>query len=195
MPRIAPNLSLPRAICTCGKHLRHAPNPRLYSSAPRKYTSEDIASLFDKPTWSVRSLLPNSDALEKSPSVTPEKLRHLLRLSALPEPLDKEEETVMLRTLESQIHFVKEIQRVNAADVTPLRAIRDESDEATKEATIGLEHLKDALAKEHVVGRRKKIQRVAPENEVRADSDQWDGNALGSATKTIGKYFVVQNRG
>jgi hypothetical protein len=100
----------------------------------------------------------------------------------------------MLKTLESQIHFVREIQRVDAKDVPPLRAIRDESQEAIKETTIGLQQLKDALAKEKVVGRRNKIQRVETKNETTPDSDQWDGNALGAATKSIGKYFVVQNR-
>jgi hypothetical protein len=100
----------------------------------------------------------------------------------------------MLKTLESQIHFVREIQRVDAKNVPPLRAIRDESQEAIEESRIGLEQLEAALAKEKVVGRNNKIQRVATENNTTPDSDQWDGNALGAATKTIGKYFVVQNR-
>lgn len=102
----------------------------------------------------------------------------------------------MLRTLEAQIHFVKSIQDVDTKDIKPLRAIRDESREAIRDSTIGLETLKEALAKEQVVGRRKKIQRQVTEDAdaSHVESDQWDGNALGSATRTAGKYFVVQSR-
>lgn len=103
----------------------------------------------------------------------------------------------MLRTLEAQIHFVKSIQDVDTKDASPLRAIRDESREAIKESTISLETLKEALAKEQVVGRRRKIQRQTTTIEdgkaSHVESDQWDGNALGSATKTAGKFFVVQS--
>ncbi|RAO66837.1 uncharacterized protein BHQ10_002849 [Talaromyces amestolkiae] len=168
---------------------------RQYSSQP-KYTSDDIATLLAKPTWSVRSLLPNTDDPTIPLSITPQRLHHLLRLSALPQPVDKAEETSMLRTLEAQIHFVKSIQDVDTKDIKPLRAIRDESREAIRDSTIGLETLKEALAKEQVVGRRKKIQRQVTEDAdaSHVESDQWDGNALGSATRTAGKYFVVQSR-
>lgn len=97
----------------------------------------------------------------------------------------------MLRTLESQIHFVKEVQRVDTAGITPLRAIRDESPEATKESSIGLDDLKEALSKERSIGRSKKIQRVQSEKNTSPDGDAWDGNALGSASRTMGKYFYV----
>uniref|UniRef100_A0A093V2S9 Putative membrane protein C6F6.13c n=1 Tax=Talaromyces marneffei PM1 TaxID=1077442 RepID=A0A093V2S9_TALMA len=170
---------------------------RLYSSQPPKYTSKDIATLLAKPTWSVQSLLPNTHDPTIPLSITPQTLHHLLRLSALPQPVDKTEETSMLRTLEAQIHFVKSIQDVDTKDASPLRAIRDESREAIKESTISLETLKEALAKEQVVGRRRKIQRQTTTIEdgkaSHVESDQWDGNALGSATKTAGKFFVVQS--
>lgn len=98
----------------------------------------------------------------------------------------------MLKTLESQIHFVKEIQRVDAAGVAPLQSIRDESPEAMKEKTIGLQQLKEALSKEQVFGRRKKIQRMRDERNGRPDGNAWDGNALGYASKTRGRFFVVE---
>lgn len=98
----------------------------------------------------------------------------------------------MLKTLKSQIHFVREIQRVDTTNVTALRSIRDESDEAVKESTIGVDQLRDVLAKERVVGRSRRIQRVQAEKNTKADSEEWDGNALVSASRTIGKYFVVQ---
>jgi hypothetical protein len=98
----------------------------------------------------------------------------------------------MLETLESQLYFVKEIQRADVTGVEPLQSIRDESPEALKENTIGLDQLKEALSKERVVGRNKRIQRVEAERKERPDGDAWDGNALGYASKTKGKYFVVE---
>ncbi|KAL2825133.1 hypothetical protein BDW59DRAFT_172444 [Aspergillus cavernicola] len=159
--------------------------PRYYSSNPGDI---DIESMLAKPTWSVRSLLPDQ-ATKPSPSVTPAQLRHLLRLSALPQPSSQEEEQQMLETLESQIHFVREIQQVDTTGVEPLQSIRDESLEAVKENTIGLEHLKEAMSKERVVGRNKKIQRVESETNDHPNGDAWDGNALGHASRTKGKFF------
>jgi Asp-tRNA(Asn)/Glu-tRNA(Gln) amidotransferase C subunit len=97
----------------------------------------------------------------------------------------------MLETLESQIHFVREIQKVDTTGVEPLQSIRDESPEAVKENTIGLERLKEAMSKERVVGRNKKIQRADSARNDRPDGDAWDGNALDYASKTKGKFFVV----
>jgi Asp-tRNA(Asn)/Glu-tRNA(Gln) amidotransferase C subunit len=143
------------------------------------------------PNWSVRSLLPNP-ASKPPPSITPKELHHLLRISALPQPANQEEEQSMIDTLESQIHFVKEIQLVDTTGVEPLARICDESSDAVNEHTIGIEKLKEALAKEHVSGRRGKIQRIVGVKNDRPDGTAWDGNALASATKTKGKYFVVE---
>ncbi|KAJ5594908.1 uncharacterized protein N7459_001116 [Penicillium hispanicum] len=167
----------------------HTGPRRYYSSKPQR---SDIESLLATPSWSVRSLLPDESTNSSSPSVTPKQLRHLLRLSALPQPANPEEEQSMLQTLESQIHFVRKIQQVDTTGVEPLRSIRDESAAAVKETTIGLEQLKDALAQEHVSGRRKRIQRIQSEKNTHPDGPAWDGNALGSASKTKGKYFVVE---
>ena len=125
---------------------------RRYSSKPQTL---NIESILAEPSWSVRSLLPDQAAVQAKTSVTPQQLRHLLRLSALPQPSNPEEEQSMLRTLESQIHFVQEMQRVDTTGVEPLRSIRDESPAAVKEATFGHEQLKDAFAKERVSGRRR----------------------------------------
>lgn len=97
----------------------------------------------------------------------------------------------MLETLESQIHFVKQVQSVDATDVAPLQCIRDESPEAVEEQTIGLDRLKRPMSKERVFGRRNRIQRVETEKNDRPDGDAWDGNALGHASKTKGRYFIV----
>ncbi|KAE8376434.1 hypothetical protein BDV26DRAFT_265547 [Aspergillus bertholletiae] len=180
---------LSRRICPQTLRLFNLAGLRLYSSKPEQV---DVDALLAKPSWSVRSLLPDQTAKQSSPSVTPEQLHHLLRLSALPPPSSKEEEIKMLETLESQIHFVQEIQRADVTGVEPLQSIRDESAEALKENTIGLDQLKDALAKERVVGRNKRIKRVETERNNRPDGDAWDGNALGYASKTKGRFFVVE---
>lgn len=98
----------------------------------------------------------------------------------------------MLETLESQIHFVKEMQSVDTTDVEPLCSIRDETLAAYKETSIGLDRLKDALAKERVSGRRKRIQRIEEEKTQRVEESIWDGDALKSASRTKGPYFVVE---
>lgn len=173
---------------------------RFYSSSKTADDNDtDIESILSRPTWSVRSLLPDqvasrasSSSSSPSPSVTPEQLHHLLRLSALPQPSSKAEEDEMLQTLECQIQFVKEVQNVDASGVPPLPCIRDESPEAFRENMIGLDQLKDALSKERVQGRHRRIQRIPTERNAHPDGDAWDGNALGYASKTKGKFFVVE---
>jgi Asp-tRNA(Asn)/Glu-tRNA(Gln) amidotransferase C subunit len=98
----------------------------------------------------------------------------------------------MLRTLESQIHFVQEMQRVDTTGVEPLRSVRDESAAAVKETTIGLDRLKDAFAKERVSGRRRRVQRVSSARNGHPEEAIWKGNALDSASKKKGPYFVVE---
>ena len=170
------------------RSLRQLQTFRSYASS----SEHDVESMLAKPTWSVRSLLPDSAAKTSPPSVTPKQLHHLLRLSALPQPSSQEEESAMLKTLESQIHFVKEIQRVDTTGIAPLQSVRDESAEAVEENTIGLEHLKEALSKERVSGRRNRIQRIEVEINERPDGNAWDGNALGYTSKTKGPFFVVE---
>lgn len=98
----------------------------------------------------------------------------------------------MLKTLEAQIHFVKEIQQVDTTGVPPLQSIRDESSHAVEENTIGLEQLKEALSRERVHGRRHRIQRMPAEKNELPDGNAWDGKALGHASKTKGPFFVVE---
>jgi hypothetical protein len=99
----------------------------------------------------------------------------------------------MLLTLESQIHFVKEIQRINTMGVIPLRSIRDETKEAQKENTIQVRDLEASLEQEHYVGRSRRIQRTKAKRAHRPDGEIWDGDALKSASKSMGRYFVVQS--
>ena len=148
----------------------------------------NVDELLSKPSWSVSSLLPKdnaTDALELSSK----QLRHLLKLSALPPPKDDSEEANMLKTLSSQLHFVKEIQKVDTTDVEPLQSLRDETAEGEQNAELGLEALKEALAAEDVRGKfHPRIRRRRDRVEV--SKDEW--NVLGTAGKKTGRYFVVE---
>lgn len=122
----------------------------------------------------------------------------------------------MLQTLESQIHFVKEIQSVDTSGVAPLRSIRDETEIGQRKATVGLEDVESTLGLEKRVGMMQKIRRTKggeptyPDGrEVRSGKkvnkksssveqdaqagDNWDGNALQAASKREESYFVVRS--
>ncbi|KAI0885291.1 uncharacterized protein GGS22DRAFT_141893 [Annulohypoxylon maeteangense] len=171
------------------------------SSAPN--TTQDLENILSKPSWSVRSLLPSSASSESttgSPTITPQTLQHLLRLSALPPPKSTGEESRMLATLESQLQFVRAIRKVDTTGIEPLRAIRDETAQGMREQTIGLDQLKEALAGEDVVGhaRRPRRRRAGKTKgngqkvEENTDSSVEGWDVLGGASETVGRYFVVR---
>lgn len=156
---------------------------------------DSYTSLLPPPSWSISSLLPDKTA-PVEPPITPEKLRHLLRLSALPEPESPEEEAQMLADLHEQLHFVKHMQQVNVEGVEPLQAIRDETVGAELEAEVTIEKLKYALGQEELIG--KHYKRLRRKNDGLADGESiedkitpkdWD--PLKHAQRTIGRYFVV----
>jgi Asp-tRNA(Asn)/Glu-tRNA(Gln) amidotransferase C subunit len=122
------------------------------------------------------------------------KLHHLLRLSALPQPRFPEEEAEMLQTLHSQLHFVRDIQNVNTEGVEPLQSIRDETEEGIREATIGIEELKEALAAEAIKGRNRRPKRRRGDPVDTKGVEDWD--VLGTASEkdktSLGSFFVVR---
>ncbi|KAF2497828.1 hypothetical protein BU16DRAFT_326346 [Lophium mytilinum] len=144
-----------------------------------------------RPSWSVQSLLPSDTQTADAPTISVKQLHHLLRLSALPLPASAEEEAKMLDTLSSQLHFVREIQEVDTKGVEPLRAIRDETSAAEKEQEINLDTLKDALAKEDVIGKHHKRIRRRTDKIDAKDVEDWE--VLGYAERKSGKYFVVDS--
>ena len=103
----------------------------------------------------------------------------------------------MLARLQSQINFVREVQNVNTRGVAPLRSIRDESDEAERENEITVDSLKDAFAREKVVGKHyKRIRRVGSlpgedNDDGKAAVGEWD--VFGQSVRRIGNYFVVDH--
>lgn len=97
----------------------------------------------------------------------------------------------MLKTLESQIHFVKKIQKIDTTGVEPLVAIRDETAESIREQTISLATLQPYLDREKKVGGNGTIRRQKPAEMIR-DSG-WNPFEMGKgrATRKKGKYFYV----
>lgn len=96
----------------------------------------------------------------------------------------------MLADLRAQLHFVREVQRLNTEGVEPLRSLRDETDENV----VGLERMREALDKEVVVGKwRKRRRRGAAEEKGeggKVGTERWD--PLGQAARRVGRYFVVE---
>ncbi|KAK4120000.1 hypothetical protein N657DRAFT_532767, partial [Parathielavia appendiculata] len=142
---------------------------------------------------------PSEKEKEEEPTkITPQTLSHLLRLSALPEPSTPAESSAMLQTLHAQLHFVRDIQRVDTTGVEPLSSIRDETPEGIREATVALATLQHALAEEEVYGRCKRPRRMRSKGtgggavrKVEEGVEDWD--VLGCAAETVGRYFVVRS--
>jgi Asp-tRNA(Asn)/Glu-tRNA(Gln) amidotransferase C subunit len=103
----------------------------------------------------------------------------------------------MLSTLHAQLHFVRDIQRVNTEGVEPLYSIRDETAEGMREATITVDTLRSALAEEDVFGRckrpRRRKRRADQENQVLDGAGVEDWDVLGCASQKVGRYFVVRS--
>lgn len=193
-----------------------------------------IRELLERPTWSVAALLPPRAPPVKRPSKSPgtaaaaaatarfvqfqedtqeitrEKLLHLLKLSALPPPKDDAEEEEMLSTLRAQVHFVKEIQKVDTTGIQPLVSIRDETRDKVWASMMTEEKLEQFFAQEEKVGVNGTIRRrekrsspiannggadVAPDAQAEMDIvDKPFSMAGGSSEegRRIGQYFYVK---
>jgi aspartyl/glutamyl-tRNA(Asn/Gln) amidotransferase C subunit len=156
--------------------------------------NNNIRSFLRDPTWTVRSLLPNPYLAEHpAATVTPQQLHHLLRLSALPLPKDAQEESSMLQTLETHLHFVRAIQKVDTTGVEPLVSICDETPEAREENTIRLADLRaelDAEEKGANYGRRRRVPKEDPEAQ---KAESWDLARMAEG-KMMGRFFVVRKQ-
>ncbi|KAL7268444.1 hypothetical protein RUND412_008938 [Rhizina undulata] len=141
--------------------------------SPNIYTTR-LDTILSTPTWSVRALLPSiSEKLPEAASMTPKKLQHLLRLSALPPPSTTDEESRLLSSLSRHLYFVKSIQDVNTTGVTPFSGFRDEVDV-------------HELSYEDVVEAETKLdtEGVGP-----AGRMEWD--AMRGAKRKLGGFFIV----
>ena len=151
-------------------------------------TPTDIEEYLSKPSWSVKDLA-GSQEQPKESQISREKLHHLLRLSALPLPTSDAEESRMIKDLESQLHFVQAIQKIDTVGVEPLQSIRDETEEARQANIIGLADLQEYLDKETVSGKRGRIRNKADCKPRKPASDGQD--LLSQAPKRLGRYVVV----
>ncbi|KUI55316.1 Glutamyl-tRNA(Gln) amidotransferase subunit F, mitochondrial [Cytospora mali] len=174
------------------------PNSHPTSSPPA--TDQDLSTIFTTPTWSVRSLLPqSSESVSSSQSqppspetttMTPTTLHHLLRLSALPPPETPAEEASMLATLQAQLHFVRDIQSVDTTGIEPLRSIRDETSAGMAESTVTLDTLREALSRETVMGHRRRPRRVKGPGDGERSAEEKLVEAA-TAGRRENRYFVV----
>lgn len=177
--------------CHSWTPLRIPPCQRIRHSSTTQ-TPVNPSAILSRPTWSVRSLLADkTDTSSEETRITPKQLHHLLRLSALPLPKDPEEEAKMIDVLQSQLLFVRDIQAVDTRGVEPLRSIRDETEAGLKEATIGVDQLRDALAQETAVGRSRRPRRQRGTEKAPPEVEGW--KPLQTASQTTGPYFVVRS--
>ncbi|CAH0021973.1 unnamed protein product [Clonostachys rhizophaga] len=177
------------SICApCRAAIRQAFRSQIIAKHASSTNSHSTAhTILSKPSWSVRSHLGSAD--NPSEKISPAQLNHLLRLAALPPPRDKAEEDSMIETLQSQLRFVRAVQRVETTGVEPLRAIRDETEQGTRENTVSLDTLKTLLDEEELVGHYKRSRRVR--SKLDSEAENWD--ALSTASKKAGRFFVVQS--
>jgi Glu-tRNAGln amidotransferase C subunit len=97
----------------------------------------------------------------------------------------------MLKTLNSQLHFVREIQKLKTHSVNPLKCIRDESAEADLEREIGYEELKGALESGSVDRKYSAASRKGTGTpEAPNEPEDWD--VLKQAERKAGRYFIVE---
>lgn len=139
-----------------------------------------------KPTWTTYSLVDIAAPEE----ITPSQLSHLLRLAALSQPRDYQEEASLLADLHSQLRFVRRVQEVDTTGVEPLRVVRDETSAARDEATLGLKQLGQMLKDEATVGHYKRPRRGRKKVDGRSIED-WD--PLKTASEAAGRYFIVKS--
>lgn len=99
----------------------------------------------------------------------------------------------MLRTLETHIHFVREIQKVDTKGVEPLVSIRDETPEATAENTISLADLQEDLDAEQKVGKNGRVRRISSDDPKANKAEAWDLSKMAEGKMTEG-FFVVKKQ-
>jgi len=96
----------------------------------------------------------------------------------------------MAKTLQSQLHFVKDVQGVDTGGIEPLRSIRDETQVGLDEQTVGLKELQTALAQERAVGHKRRPRRL--KQITLPETQNWE--PLASTSQKAGGYFIVRSK-
>lgn len=100
------------------------------SSKARQESSAAIDKLLRKPSWSVKSMLSGStDSPTSVKPVTAAQLEHLLKLSALPVPLDTHVRDGMMKDIDDQLHFVNEVRRIDTKGIKPLLNLTEDQED------------------------------------------------------------------
>ena len=109
-------------------------------------------------------------------------------------PATADAEAQMLATLHSQLRFVQAVQKVDTNGVTPLAAIRDETNTPRDEHTVTLDKLREEFGKEEQIGVLRRVirkQDTAPCASLEVGA--WD--PLESAPSTKGRYISISSTG
>jgi Asp-tRNA(Asn)/Glu-tRNA(Gln) amidotransferase C subunit len=100
-----------------------------------------------------------------------------------------EEERAMIDTLQQQLRFVRNIQKIDTAGVEPLCAIRDETTAANAALTVGCQQLHDVLTLEARVGHGKRPRRRRDVTDSLAEPAN---DMVKSLDRAPGRYFIVR---
>jgi Asp-tRNA(Asn)/Glu-tRNA(Gln) amidotransferase C subunit len=96
--------------------------------ATRTFTRLSSTYRLRPATWSIATLIPPSESSSSDSELTSDTLAHLHQLSALPPNSDHESQQRTLKLLRNHLHFVRAVQSVDTAGVTPLARIEDEAE-------------------------------------------------------------------
>ena len=116
----------------------------------------DLNEFLGSPGWNLDDLLPanrsNSSLDVTDESITPETLRHLLRLSGLPPPKSPQEESNLLSALHDQLHFVRHVQSVPTDDVKPLIRVGHEPHQEEEIGVLSYQECLEESRSENIPG-------------------------------------------
>ncbi|KAK7206872.1 hypothetical protein BZA70DRAFT_275238 [Myxozyma melibiosi] len=108
--------------------LRSSSTSSRYTPPVKITTDEELDKIFSEPTWTVQSLLSQSNPEELHSDINPSSLRQLLRRSGLQFPKDEQEERKLLFDLQRQLVFVDHVQDIDTSGIEPLNRIGEDGE-------------------------------------------------------------------
>ncbi|RKF80862.1 putative duf726 domain-containing protein [Golovinomyces cichoracearum] len=152
---------------------------------------DPIDKFLNQPTWSTNEILQDKDDSSET-LITDQEIQRLLRLSALPTSVDRQQLESIRRDLQSQLKFVRHVQSVDTEGVEPLVCVRNETTEGIRDSTVTLDDLMPALSKEYQKGKCLRPRRR--EEPLPREENDWDVFATSENVVELNgeKYFAVQ---